>query len=51
MPVVIALITGVSGTELLKPAPEDMLLMWQAAIEVLMLIGENGGDSMMAHIR
>ena len=32
------------------PEAEQQAPEWQAAIEVLMLIGENGGDPMMAHI-
>ncbi len=32
------------------PKAEQQAPQWQAAAEVLMLIGEHGGDSMMAHI-
>ena len=32
------------------PKVEQQAPQWQAAAEVLMLIGEHGGDSMMAHI-
>ncbi len=32
------------------PEAEQQAREWQAAIEVLMLIGENDGDPMMAHI-
>ena len=32
------------------PEAEQQAREWQAAIEVLMLIGENSGDPMMAHI-
>jgi len=32
------------------PEAEQRAPEWQAAIEVLMLIGENGGDPMMARI-
>ena len=32
------------------PKAEQQAPQWQAAAEVLMLIGEHGGDPMMAHI-
>jgi hypothetical protein len=32
------------------PKVEQRASQWQAAAEVLMLIGEHGGDPMMAHI-
>ena len=32
------------------PKAEQQATPWQAAAEVLMLIGEHGGDPMMAHI-
>jgi hypothetical protein len=32
------------------PKAEQQAPEWQAAAEVLMLIGEHGGDPMMAHI-
>jgi hypothetical protein len=32
------------------PKAEQQAPEWQAAAEVLMLVGENGGDPMMAHI-
>jgi hypothetical protein len=32
------------------PKAEQQATQWQAAAEVLMLVGEHGGDPMMAHI-
>ena len=56
MPVVIApeqfepWLNGVSGTELLKPAPEDMLQMWPVSRKVNR-IGNDSGPTLIDIIR